>query len=171
MAEDANGIATATGPKAGVHRILKKMNLLVLNGPNLNLLGTREPEQYGQTTLADVELLCAQTAMALGCGVECFQSNHEGERIDQIQESEQKYQFAIINAGGYSHTSVAIADAVAAVSVPFIGMHISNIYQREPERHIDLLAKYCHANMAGFGLEGYHLALEYIEKWLVKIKK
>jgi 3-dehydroquinate dehydratase II len=142
--------------------------ILILHGPNLNLLGKRQPEIYGSEGFEG--FLNTLKIKFKNLEIDFFQSNHEGELIDQIQESEQKYQFAIINAGGYTHTSVAIADAVAAVSVPFIGIHISNIYQREPERHIDLLAKYCHANMAGFGLEGYHLALVYIEKWLVKIK-
>lgn len=138
--------------------------ILILHGPNLNLLGKRQPEIYGSEGFEG--FLSTLKNKFKNLEIDFFQSNHEGELIDRIQESEKKYQFAIINAGGYSHTSVAIADAVAAVSIPFIGVHISNIYQREPERHIDLLAKYCHANMAGFGLTGYNLALEYIETWL-----
>jgi len=134
--------------------------ILILHGPNLNLLGKRQPEIYG--TEGFEGYLNTLKSKFKTLEIDFFQSNHEGEIIDKIQESEKKYHFAIINAGGYSHTSVAIADAVAAVATPFIGIHISNIYQREPERHIDLLAKYCNANMAGFGLKGYEMALEYI---------
>lgn len=139
-------------------------NLLILHGPNLNLLGKRQPEIYGDLGFEEfVENLRREFA---DCKIEYLQSNHEGELIDIIQQSEGKYDGVIFNAGGFSHTSVAIADAVASVKTPFVGIHISNIYQREPERHIDLLAKYCKGTITGLGFTGYELALRYFKDFI-----
>jgi 3-dehydroquinate dehydratase-2 len=132
----------------------------VLNGPNLNLLGSREPEKYGHATLADVEALCRKTAERHGFAVEFRQSNREGELIDWIHEARaQKAAGIIINAGGYSHTSVAIHDALLAANVPVIEVHITNIYARENFRHHSHVAAAAKATLSGFGTEGYALAI------------
>jgi 3-dehydroquinate dehydratase-2 len=134
--------------------------IYVLNGPNLNLLGTREPATYGKDTLADVEKLCKTAATAYGFDVECRQSNREGELIDFIHEAGAKGAAGIvINGGGYSHTSVAIHDALKAVSLPAVEVHISNVYAREPFRHHSFIAKATFASLTGFGIEGYRLAI------------
>ncbi|MEA2976179.1 MAG: 3-dehydroquinate dehydratase [Alphaproteobacteria bacterium] len=132
----------------------------VLNGPNLNLLGSREPEKYGHATLGDVEALCRKTAESHGFAVEFRQSNREGELIDWIHEARaQKAAGIIINAGGYSHTSVAIHDALLAANVPVIEVHITNIYARENFRHHSHVAAAAKATLSGFGTEGYALAI------------
>jgi 3-dehydroquinate dehydratase-2 len=132
----------------------------VLNGPNLNLLGSREPEKYGHATLDDVEALCRKTAERHGFAVEFRQSNREGELIDWIHEARaQKAAGIIINAGGYSHTSVAIHDALLAANVPVIEVHITNIYARENFRHHSHVAAAAKATLSGFGTEGYALAI------------
>jgi 3-dehydroquinate dehydratase-2 len=136
-------------------------SVYVLNGPNLNLLGTREPETYGSATLEDVERLCQARASALGLALEFRQSNHEGELIDWIQEAGAKRAAGIVlNAGGYTHTSVAIRDAVAAVSVPLIEVHISNIFARDAFRHHSHIAPVAKASLCGFGIAGYALAID-----------
>ena len=135
-------------------------NVLIVNGPNLNLLGTREPEIYGEETLADIEQLCASSAAGLGLHADCRQSNHEGEIVDWIQEARQSHAGIIINAGGYSHTSVAILDALNAVELPVIEVHISNIYAREEFRHHSLISGAADGVIAGLGVLGYALALE-----------
>jgi 3-dehydroquinate dehydratase II len=133
----------------------------VLNGPNLNLLGTREPETYGRATLADVEKLCREAAAPHKLAVEFRQSNHEGEIVDSIQEAgAKKAAGIIINAGAYTHTSVAIRDAVAAVEVPVVEVHISNIFARESFRHHSHIAPVAKASLCGFGVGGYALAIE-----------
>ncbi|MEA2952697.1 MAG: 3-dehydroquinate dehydratase [Alphaproteobacteria bacterium] len=132
----------------------------VLNGPNLNLLGSREPEKYGHATLADVEALCRKTAERHDFAVEFRQSNREGELIDWIHEARaQNAAGIIINAGGYSHTSVAIHDALLAANVPVIEVHITNIYARENFRHHSHVAAAAKATLSGFGTEGYALAI------------
>ena len=132
----------------------------VLNGPNLNLLGTREPETYGSDTLADVEDLCRKAAAPYGLEVDCRQSNREGELIDFIQEAgARKAAGIVINGGGYSHTSIAIHDALKAVSIPSVEVHVSNVYAREPFRHHSFIAKATFASLTGFGIEGYRLAI------------
>ncbi|MCK9481162.1 MAG: type II 3-dehydroquinate dehydratase [Bacteroidia bacterium] len=136
------------------------MKFLVLHGPNLNLLGKRQPEIYGFERFED--FLIEMRNRFAGVQIDYFQSNHEGDLIDFVQKSESQYQGVIFNAGGFSHTSVAIADAVAAVNVPYVGVHISNVYARERERHIDLLAKYCVGTITGLGMKGYELALQYL---------
>ena len=132
----------------------------VLNGPNLNLLGTREPHIYGRATLGDVEKLCRATAERHGLAVEFRQSNHEGEIIDWIQEARaEKAAGLIINPAGYSHTSVAILDALAAFDAPVVEVHISNIHAREPFRRRSNISQIARAVLCGFGVEGYALAI------------
>ena len=133
----------------------------VLNGPNLNLLGTREPKTYGRATLREVEKLCREAARRHKLEVECRQSNHEGEIVDLIHEAAAKEAAGIIiNAGGYTHTSVAIRDAIAAVSLPVIEVHISNIFARESFRHHSHIAAVAKASLCGFGVVGYALAID-----------
>ncbi|ABD88415.1 type II 3-dehydroquinate dehydratase [Rhodopseudomonas palustris] len=132
----------------------------VLNGPNLNLLGLREPEIYGHATLADVERLCAETAARFGLVADCRQSNREGELIDFIHDAHASKAVGIIlNAGGYSHTSVALHDALVAVRIPTVEVHVSNIHARESFRHHSFTAKAAFASLCGFGIDGYRLAI------------
>ena len=134
--------------------------IYVLNGPNLNLLGTREPETYGHARLADVEKLCVQTASQFGMKVDCRQSNREGELIDFIHEAHaNKAAGIVINAGGYSHTSIALHDALVAVKIPTVEVHISNIHAREDFRHHSFTARAAFASLCGFGIDGYRLAI------------
>ena len=134
--------------------------VLVLNGPNLNLLGKREPEKYGSLTLADIESSLATQAANLGVSIECFQSNSEGALIDRVQATAQDgTQMVIINPAAYSHTSVALRDAFLGVGTPLIEVHISNIYQRESFRHHSYFSDIATGVLAGFGPEGYSLAL------------
>jgi 3-dehydroquinate dehydratase-2 len=134
--------------------------IYVLNGPNLNLLGTREPETYGHATLADVEKLCADAAAQFGWVASCRQSNHEGVLVDLIHEARAKQAAGIvINAGAYSHTSIALHDALLAVKIPTVEVHISNIYTRESFRHHSFTAKAAFASLCGFGIDGYRLAI------------
>jgi 3-dehydroquinate dehydratase II len=133
----------------------------VLNGPNLNLLGTREPKTYGRATLREVEKLCREAARHHKLEVECRQSNHEGEIVDLIHEAAAKKAAGIIiNAGGYTHTSVAIRDAIAAVALPVIEVHVSNIFARESFRHHSHIAAVAKASLCGFGVTGYALAID-----------
>ncbi len=133
----------------------------VLNGPNLNLLGTREPKTYGRATLEDVEKLCRETGKRHKFEVEFRQSNHEGEIVDAIHEAgAEQAAGIIINAGAYTHTSVAIRDALAAVEVPVIEVHISNIFARESFRHHSHIAPVAKASLCGFGVTGYALAID-----------
>lgn len=135
------------------------MKILVLSGPNLNLLGTREPHIYGKTTLAEIERDLMAAGAELGVTVECAQSNHEGVLIDRIQAAHGDADGIIINAGAYSHTSLAIRDALAAVAIPYAEVHLSNIFAREPERRHSTLAAGARAVLCGFGAPGYALAL------------
>lgn len=135
------------------------MKILVLSGPNLNLLGTREPHIYGTTTLAEIERDLKAVGAELGVMVECVQSNHEGTLIDRIQAAHGDADGIIINAGAYSHTSLAIRDALAAVAIPYAEVHLSNIFAREPERRHSTLAAGARAVLCGFGAPGYALAL------------
>jgi len=132
----------------------------VLNGPNLNLLGMREPETYGHATLADVEKLCAKTAAGFGLAAHCRQSNREGELIDFIHDARAKGAAGIIiNGGGYSHTSIAIHDAIVGVKLPTVEVHISNVHAREAFRHHSYIARAAFASLTGFGIDGYRLAI------------
>jgi 3-dehydroquinate dehydratase II len=134
--------------------------LYVLNGPNLNLLGSREPHIYGRATLADVEKRCRATTKEHGLALEFRQSNHEGELIDWIQEARaQKAVGLVINPGGFSHTSVAILDALSAMEAPVIEVHISNIHAREPFRRHSYVSQAARAVVCGFGIDGYALAI------------
>ena len=134
-------------------------SLLILNGPNLNLLGQREPEVYGTTTLAEIEDRCAVTAQALGYDAECLQSNHEGVLVDAIQGAQGLHGGIILNAGAYTHTSVALRDAIAGVAVPAIELHLSNTFAREEFRHQSYLSAVSLGLICGFGVAGYDLAI------------
>jgi 3-dehydroquinate dehydratase-2 len=134
--------------------------IYVLNGPNLNLLGIREPEKYGHAKLADVEKLCVETAAQYGLKADCRQSNREGELIDFIHEAHaRKAAGIILNAGGYSHTSIALHDAIKGVDIPTVEVHITNIHARENFRHHSFTAIAAFASLTGFGIEGYRLAI------------
>ena len=134
--------------------------IYVLNGPNLNLLGTREPETYGHARLADVEKLCVDVAAQFGLKADCRQSNREGELVDFIHEAHAKKAVGIvINAGGYSHTSIALHDALKAVQIPTVEVHISNIHARESFRQHSFTAMAAFASLCGFGIDGYRLAI------------
>src|SRR6266511_1156688 len=134
--------------------------ILVLNGPNLNLLGTREPTIYGRTTLVDIEEACRRRAGALELEVEFRQSNHEGELVGWIQQARGTYQAMIVNAGAYTHSSIAILDALAAADLPVIEVHLSNIFRREAFRHHSYVSTISRGMVCGFGGFGYELALE-----------
>ena len=136
------------------------MRVLFLNGPNLNLLGTREPEVYGRTTLADIEVKVREKAAQLKVVVDFRQSNQEGELVSWIQEAKGKFQVIVINAAAYTHTSVALRDAISAVGVPTIEIHLSNVHAREEFRHKSLIAPVCKGQISGFGEKSYILALE-----------
>ena len=134
--------------------------VLILNGPNLNLLGTREPEIYGTTTLADIELLCFATAKKLGLVVEFRQSNHEGTLIDWVQTAAKNFDGIVINAAGYTHTSVPLMDALLACGLPVYEVHLSNIYRREAFRHHSYVSLAATGVICGLGATGYALALQ-----------
>ncbi|OLB15198.1 MAG: type II 3-dehydroquinate dehydratase [Gemmatimonadetes bacterium 13_1_40CM_3_69_22] len=136
------------------------MHIAVLNGPNLNLLGEREPELYGRATLAEIETRTRERARALGVEVSWTQSNHEGELVDAIQALKGRADGAIVNAAAFTHTSLAVRDALVAVRVPFVEVHLSNIFGREPERRRSVLADVAVGVVAGFGAESYRLGLE-----------
>lgn len=136
------------------------MHILVLNGPNLNLLGTREPEIYGSTTYPQLVEKLQAWGQALRQSVEVRQSNHEGQLIDWIQEARGKVQGIVFNPGGYTHTSVALRDALSAVQIPTVEVHISNIFAREEFRHHSYLSPVCKGVITGLGISGYHFALQ-----------
>ena len=138
--------------------------ILVINGPNLNLLGTREPEIYGRLTLNDIGTQLKNKAEQLKVEIECFQSNCEGEIVDKIGSAKNKFDAIIINPAAYTHTSVAIRDAISAVDIATIEVHISNIYSREEFRHKSFIAPVCVGQISGLGIDGYLLALEYFSK-------
>ncbi|MGH7518681.1 MAG: type II 3-dehydroquinate dehydratase [Gemmatimonadales bacterium] len=135
------------------------MRIAVLNGPNLNLLGTREPEIYGRTTLAEIEQLVRDEATRLGAEIEWTQSNHEGELVDAVQRLRGRVDGAMINAGALTHSSLSLRDALLAVKVPFVELHLSNIFAREPERRHSVLADLAVGMVTGFGAQSYVLAL------------
>jgi 3-dehydroquinate dehydratase-2 len=152
---------------ARIRRLVRPENrpmnktLLILNGPNLNLLGAREPEIYGPETLADVERAVATECDRLGLGCRFFQSNHEGQLIDRIHEARSDgTSLIVINPGGLTHTSVALRDALAGADLPVIEVHVSNIYRREPFRHESLTAAVAVGVISGFGVHGYVLAVQ-----------
>ncbi|MBE1281831.1 MAG: type II 3-dehydroquinate dehydratase [Rhodobacteraceae bacterium] len=135
-------------------------SVLVLNGPNLNLLGTRQPEVYGSTTLNMVEDACVAHGATMGLDVVCFQSNHEGDLIDQIHKAKGTHLGIVLNAGAYTHTSIALHDAIASVELPVVEVHLSNIHAREDFRHRSYIAPVAIGQICGFGAKGYLLALD-----------
>lgn len=142
------------------------LNILVLHGPNLNLLGRREPHIYGSVTLEDINSLLIEEAMGLQAQVSCLQSNSEGALIDAIHQAKENYQGIVINAGAYTHTSIAIADALSAVELPVVEVHLSNIYNREAFRHISYIAPIAIGQISGFGAESYRLGLQALIHYL-----
>lgn len=136
------------------------MNILILNGPNLNLLGKREPEIYGNTNFESFMQDLSEEYGEVELGY--YQSNVEGELIDMLHQSQEEFDAVVFNGGGYTHTSVAIADAIAGISTPVVEVHISNIYAREEYRHVSLSGKNCVGVITGFGLDGYRMAVEYL---------
>ncbi|MBH0229842.1 type II 3-dehydroquinate dehydratase [Halobacillus yeomjeoni] len=139
--------------------------LILLNGPNLNMLGKREPETYGRKTLKDVVRLVKDTAWEKGYEVEDYQSNHEGDLVDRIQMAEDNAAGILFNPAAYTHTSIALRDAISSINIPVIEVHISNVHQRETFRHHSMLAPVCAGQIVGFGIDGYRLAtLGMIEK-------
>ena len=142
--------------------------IIILNGPNLNLLGEREKNQYGDFTLKDIEKNCNEYAKNNNLALSLFQSNIEGELVEKIQDSRNNQQGLIINAGGYTHTSVAIHDALKVLKIPIIELHISNIYNREEFRQKSLISKLAKGVICGFGANGYIMALEAMNKFLEK---
>jgi 3-dehydroquinate dehydratase-2 len=142
------------------------MRVAVLNGPNLNLLGMREPEMYGARTLAEIEHLLRQEADGLEVELEWFQSNHEGELVEAIHRLQGGADGALVNAAAYTHTSLALRDAMLAVRPTFVEVHLSNIFAREPERHHSLLADLAVGVIAGFGARSYVLGLHALVHWL-----
>lgn len=135
------------------------MRIAVLNGPNLNLLGVREPERYGRTTLADIERRLGEIAAELGVELECAQHNGEGQLIDAVHAMRGRVDGAVVNAGAYSHSSLALRDALVGASVPFVEVHVTNVYAREPERRHSMLAPAAIGGVVGLGALGYELAL------------
>lgn len=141
-------------------------SILILNGPNLNLLGTRQPEVYGKTTLADVEALCREKAKTLGFDVAFEQSNHEGALIDLMHAAKGKHAGIVLNAGAYTHTSIALMDAIASVELPVVEVHLSNIHAREEFRHRSYIAPVALGQICGFGAQGYLMALDALKSHL-----
>ena len=142
--------------------------IIILNGPNLNLLGEREKNQYGSFTLNDIEKNCKKFANKNNISLSLFQTNIEGELVDKIQNARNDQQGLVINAGGYTHTSVAIHDALKILKIPIIELHISNIYNREEFRHKSLISKLAKGIICGFGISGYIMALQAMNKYLEK---
>ena len=142
--------------------------ILVINGPNLNLLGSREKEKYGNVSLQDIQKKCEDYALKIGLEIDFKQSNVEGEIVNFVQDARKKYQGIIINAGGYTHTSVAILDALLAVKKPTIELHITNIYKREDFRHKSMISKAADGIICGLGVEGYIMALDGIKNLIKK---
>ena len=140
--------------------------IIILNGPNLNLLGEREKDQYGSFTLKDIEIECKEYAKKNKIELSFYQSNVEGELVNEIQNSRNSYDGLIINAGGYTHTSVAIHDALKILKIPIIELHISNVYNREEFRHKSLISKVAKGVICGFGANGYLMSLQAIVKLL-----
>lgn len=139
---------------------LSQLSILVLHGPNLNLLGQREPQFYGSVTLEIIDRLLAEEAQTLNTKVSCMQSNHEGALVDAIQGAIAHHQGIVINAGAYTHTSIAIRDALSAVKIPTVEVHLSNIYQREAFRHHSYIAPIAIGQISGFGVDSYLLGLQ-----------
>ncbi len=144
------------------------MKILLINGANLNMLGTREPDKYGNKTLKDIETEVIAYGQELGAEIKVWQSNYEGEIVEKIQSAKGVYDGILINAGGYTHTSVVIRDAISAVNIPAVEIHMTNIHSRENFRHTSLLTGVCIGIVAGFGDKSYTLALEGLVSYLNK---
>ncbi|ATG35635.1 3-dehydroquinate dehydratase AroQ [Phaeobacter piscinae] len=142
--------------------------ILVLNGPNLNLLGTRQPEVYGRETLAMVEQRCVEHGQSIGLSVNCEQSNHEGALLDALHGARGVYGGVILNAGAYTHTSIALMDAIFSIELPVVEVHLSNIHAREDFRHRSYLARAALGQICGFGTQGYIMALDALRAHLDK---
>ena len=142
----------------------KNKKVLVIHGPNLNMLGTREPDLYGDMTLAEIDAKLLKIGKSLGFAVETFQTNHEGAIVDKIQEAVGNCQGLIINPAAYTHTSIAIRDALLLLDIPIIEVHLSNVYKRETFRHKSMISDIVTAKMVGFGANGYFLAVKAMER-------
>ena len=143
-----------------------EISILVVHGPNLNLLGIREPETYGSTTLAQIDRNLQQEAQRLQVSLSCLQSNHEGALVDAIHQAQGKHQGILINAGAYTHTSVAIRDALVGIDIPTVEVHLSNIYRREEFRHHSYIAPIAIGQISGFGANSYILGLQALVNYL-----
>ena len=146
------------------------LSILVLHGPNLNLLGTREPDIYGKISMDDINVQLVTLGKELGMDVRCLQSNHEGALIDALQDARTWAQGVLINPGGYTHTSVAIRDTIAAIGIPVVEVHLSNVYAREEFRHKSLISAVCKGKIVGFGWRSYTLALRALAEILTEGK-
>ena len=143
---------------------MRRLSILVLSGPNLNLLGVREPEIYGATTLAEIEAAVVALGAELGASVECRQSNHEGQLVDWLQEARSSFDGVVLNAGGLTHGSIALRDAIAGSGKPCVEVHVSNVYAREPFRHRSFFSDKAVGVICGLGSRGYDFALEFALK-------
>ncbi len=150
--------------------VLHQFSILVLHGPNLNLLGQREPYVYGAVTLNEINLLLAEEGKKLQARVSSLQSNHEGLLVDAIHQALEEHQGILINAGAYTHTSIAIRDALSAVQIPAVEVHLSNIYQREAFRHHSYIAPVAVGQISGFGAESYRLGLHALVNYLRRLQ-
>ena len=148
----------------------KKPKILVIHGPNLNMLGRREPALYGKATLSEIDAEIKETAAKCGMVAETFQSNYEGALVEKIHEAIDGYDAVIINPAAYTHTSIAIRDALLMLNVPIIEVHLSNIYRREPFRHKSMIADVATARVAGFGKQGYIIAVEAVAKMITGVR-
>ncbi|HLO33172.1 MAG TPA: type II 3-dehydroquinate dehydratase [Anaerolineales bacterium] len=142
------------------------MKILVLHGPNLNLLGTREPEIYGSLTIGDLNTMLIEFGKGLGAELKCFQSNHEGALIDALHEAQMWADGVVFNPGGYTHTSIALRDAISAIRIPVVEVHLSNVYAREAFRHTSTISAACKGKIVGFGWRSYTLGLRALVEML-----